>query len=426
MASTRRPIAARLAVGVLATLLSALACTACASSGGGSGTSEQNPAQLLVPSEQAAVAKAEAAVAVRLPTKPGQPAPSLSAGAFPKPLGSHQVVGFLPYWEVGAYTPDFADLTTLVYWSLTLQSGGSIAHSGQGWTTLGSNSLAFDLSQAHAAGDRVLLTVFSETPSVINSVSNHPTSAGRLLAEQLAPELSTGEFDGVDLDIEGDSTPDRPGFVRFVASFSKSLKALGTSWSIMLDTYPSSAFDAYGFFDVKALMRYVDELFVMAYDMQYPGVASATAPLTNSSLNDAMTLAEYASVVPARRIVLGIPLYGYDFPSTSRFDGAATRGTPVAVTYSEIVAAGRPPEWDPVTETPFTVFKRNGKWHQTWFDDPVSIALKAALASRFGCAGVGVWELGMAGNDASVSAALLGGSPPVKLSLVNKRPIAPR
>ena len=63
------------------------------------------------------------------------------------------------------------------------------------------------------------------------------------------------------------------------------------------------------------------------------------------------------------------------------------------------------------------MFRRNGKWHQTFFDDPVSIALKSALAAQFGCAGVGVWELGMSGNDASVDAALLGGAVPVKLPL---------
>ena len=108
----------------------------------------------------------------------------------------------------------------------------------------------------------------------------------------------------------------------------------------MLDTYPTSAFDPLGFFDVKALFPYVDELFVMAYDMQDPGVASATAPLTNAPFSDATTLAEYAAVVPARRIVLGIPLYGYDFPASSRFDGAMATGPPLAVTYAAIVAAG--------------------------------------------------------------------------------------
>ena len=259
--------------------------------------------------------------------------------------------------------------------------------------------------------------MFSDTNSVVDSIAHNPVTAGHRLAEQAAAILVARDFDGVDLDIEGSSTPDRAGFVRFVASFSKTLRSLGPRFSIMLDTYPTSAFDPLGFFNVKALMRYVDELFVMAYEMQDPGIASPTAPLTNSSLNDAMTLAEYAAVVPSQRVVLGIPLYGYDFATTNRYDGAESTGRPVAVTYSQIVAAGHRPTWDPVTETPVTVFRRNGKWHQTYFDDPVSIALKSALASQFDCAGVGVWELGMSGNDASVNAALLGGSLPIKLPL---------
>jgi hypothetical protein len=420
MAPTRRSVAARLALGALAPLFGVLGLSSCSASGGSPGTETTSPAQLLIPSENAAVAKAEAAVAVKLPTRTGEPAPALPPGAFPKPLPTHQVVGFLPYWDVGAFTPAYGQLTTLVYWSVNLARGGSIARSGQGWSTLASSGLALAVSEAHAAGDRVLLTVFSESPSVIHSVSAHPSSAGRRLAEKLAPLLTAGSFDGIDLDIEGDSTADRPGFVRFVAAFSRSLKSLGPSWSTMLDTYPSSAFDPLGFFDVKALARYVDELFVMAYDMQVPGVASATAPLTNAYLNDAMTLAEYATVVPTSRIVLGIPLYGYDFPAANRYDGAETTGTPVAVTYAEIVAAGHKPVWDPATETPYTVFKRKGKWHQTWFDDPVSIALKASLAARYGCAGVGVWELGMSGDNASVAAALLGGSPALKLPLAGE------
>jgi hypothetical protein len=400
--------------------MGALSCTACSGTGLQTTTQKPSPAQLLVPVEQAAVTKAEATVAVRLPTVPGRPAPSLPARAFERPLRAHQVVGFFPYWEVGAFTPDYQDLTTLVYWSVNLGAGGSIVNNGEGWSTLSSSALALDVRQAHASGDRVLLTVFSTSTSVLHSVAAHPSTAGPLLARNVAALLSAGNFDGVDLDLEGDSTSDRDGFVRFVAAFSNALRSLGPTWSIMLDTYPTSAFDPLGFFDVKSLMRYVDELFVMAYDMQDPDVASATAPLMNADLNDAMTLAEYTSVVPARRIVLGIPLYGYDFSTTSRLDGAHAVGNPIAVTYAEIVAAGHAPTWDPVTETPFTVFRRNGKWHQTWFDDPVSIALKTALAAQFGCAGVGVWELGMSGNDPSIASALLGRRPPVKLPLVGR------
>ena len=415
MASTRRPVAARLLIGVLAI---ALGCTACGVLDSGSGaTSTTSPVERLIPIAQRAVAKAEKSVAIRLPTSPGQPAPRLPARAFDRPLPAHQVVGFLPYWEVGSFKPDYAGLTTLIYYAVTLARGGSIAHSGEGWSVLASTALALAIRRAHAAHDRVLLTIFSESTPVLHSVASAPSIAGGRLARRVARLLRGGGFDGVDLDLEGDSAADRAGFVRFVASFSSALKALNATWTVMLNTYPTSAFDPLGFFDVKALLPHVNELFVMAYEMQDNEIPSPTAPLTNASLDDAMTLAEYASVVPARRIVLGIPLYGYDFPASASFDGADATGPPIAVTYADIVAAGRPAKWDPVTETAWTAFKRAGKWHQTWFDDPVSIALKSALAAQFACAGVGVWDLGMSGGDPAITAALAGGRPPVKLPL---------
>ncbi len=417
MASTRRKPAASLAFVAFATLLG---CAGCSTTGSADGaTSAPSPAERLIPVEIHEVAKAENSVAVRLPRVPGMPAPTLPAAAFTRPLPAHQVVGFLPYWEVGSFTPDYPALTTLVYWAVQLTAGGSIEPAGLGRSVLKSAALAADIRHAHAAGDRVLLTIFSESTPILHSLAASPATTGRRLADESAALVRAGDFDGIDLDLEGDSTADRGGFVKFVTSYSSALRSIDPSWSIILNTYPTSAFDTLGFFDVKALMPHVNELFVMAYDMQNPEVPSATAPLTNASLNDAMTLAEYASVVPASRIVLGIPLYGYDFPASSRFDGAATVGLPLAVTYSDIVSVGHPPKWDPVTETPWTVFRRGRTWHQTWFDDPVSIALKTALAAQFRCAGVGVWELGMSGGDPKITAALLGGSPPVKLPLAS-------
>ena len=130
---------------------------------------------------------------------------------------------------------------------------------------------------------------------------------------------------------------------------------------------------------MKALAAYVDELFVMAYDMQEPGVASATAPLTNASLNDAMTLGRVRlGRARANRIVLGIPLYGYDFPASSRYDGAGTTG--LRWRHVRIDRGRRPTaRLGPGDRDCLHGVRRAGKWHQTWFDDPVSMALKTAL-----------------------------------------------
>ena len=228
MASTRRPSAARLALFLFVSVLGALGGAACGIFGSGPPATTQvpSPAQLLIPVEKAAVTRAEAAVAVHLPTVSGRPAPTLPAGAFVRPLPAHQVVGFLPYWDVGSFTPDYQALTTLAYWAVGLGTDGSIAQNGEGYSTLASAAMALDIRQAHAARDRVLLTVFSENASVIHSVAAHPSKAGPRLAREIAALLSAGDFDGVDLDLEGNSTADRGGFVRFVASFSAALRSL--------------------------------------------------------------------------------------------------------------------------------------------------------------------------------------------------------
>ncbi|MGH9302926.1 MAG: glycosyl hydrolase family 18 protein, partial [Acidimicrobiales bacterium] len=138
-------------------------------------------------------------------------------------------------------------------------------------------------------------------------------------------------------------------------------------------------------------------------------------PLTGADLSDVSVVSSYAAGGFAAKSILGVPFYGYDFPASRGRPPAVTAGTPFAVTYDSIVAAGHAQLWDPVTDTAFSSFRRGRTWHQTWFDDPVSIALKTALASRYGFLGVGAWEIGMATSEPSMTAALAGGAPVVRL-----------
>lgn len=391
---------------------------------GGGGTSAPppptSPYSRFATAEQAAYAAAVRHVGVTLPTRPGAPAPGLPPGAFGPGVGSHLVLGFLPSWELASTpTVDYHALSEIGYYALQVEAKGTLLHSGQGWESLVNGSVAPLVADAHANGVRALLTLYSGTQSTLASLAADPAS-GRALADRVAPLLASHSFDGVDLDLEGRLASARQGFTAFVAAFSSRLRQIDPSWTIVLNTFPQAAVDPESFFDVKALAPLVDQLFVMAYDMGDPAVPGPTAPLVGAELSDASSLASYLSEVPARKIILGVPFYGYDFTSSSSTLPAVTVGSPYAVTYDAVAATHRLAHWDPVTDTAYLSFRRGTHWHLTFFDDPLSIALKVALASAFHVAGVGAWELGMVSQEQQMASTLDGGSRPLRLPLASQ------
>ena len=91
------------------------------------------------------------------------------------------------------------------------------------------------------------------------------------------------------------------------------------------------------------------------------------------------------------------------------------------MSYATIAAANHPTYWDPGSDTPWTTYQVGTQWHKTYYDDPTSMALKAQLANFFHIAGVGIWALGMDGNDPAMLAALTGNAPVTKDTLTGPR-----
>jgi spore germination protein len=420
MPRARRGLAATVAVALAALAMAggaAIVLRRLPGLGAAATTTTSLYARTVAVAERAALL-AESAIAVPLPRRESAAAPAPPAGArlFRRALPPHAVLGFLPYWSLGdAASFPATDLSAVAYYAVGIEPDGSLSATSPGYAALSGASFATLVSRAHAAGDAVLLTVFSEDQAVIQALCAHPVPAGTELARSLAAVLRARHLDGVDVDIEGQETGDRAGFVRLVVALRSALAVVDPSASLVVDTYPSSASDPAGFFDVRALAHSADALYVMGYDMEDPEVASPDAALGGSGASDAYALASYVQTVPASKILLGIPFYGYDFATTSPRPFADALGPPVARTFASIAAAGYRPLWDPGSETPFAVYRSPaGTWHEVWYDDTVSVALKVALAQAFRCRGVGVWAIGMAGGDAALYRALLGGSAPLR------------
>ena len=349
-----------------------------------------------------------------LPAAAAAPAPAPPSLAGSAPLQSHEIFGYAPYWTLPESSGfDVADLTTLAYFSVDANGDGTLDQSGSGWNGYESQDLANLVTRSHAAGDRVVLTVTCFSQSALDQITSDP-NAPATLSSALISAVSAKNLDGVNFDFEGEGSADRKGLTSLITQVSNALHAANAHWQVTMATYASAASDSAGFYDVAALAPALDGFFVMAYDMNDPVTPSATSPLVGGGYNDTEALQQFTAVMPASKVILGVPYYGYDWPTTNGTQGAQSTGGETPLSYGTIAAAGNPTYWDDATQTAWTSYQVGGQWHETYYDNPTSLALKAELANSFHIRGLGIWALGMDGNDPAMLAALLGNAPPVK------------
>jgi len=111
-------------------------------------------------------------------------------------------------------------------------------------------------------------------------------------------------------------------------------------------------------------------------------------------LNRVREVAEYALTrIPANKLFLGIPTYGYDWtlPYMSGGAGAPSLSPVEAVNLARTYGAEI--MYDEVAQSPWFRYRDNeGRVHEVWFEDARSISQKLALAEELGFFGIGYWN----------------------------------
>jgi spore germination protein YaaH len=344
---------------------------------------------------------------------PAPPPPDVAATA----LAPHEIFGFAPYWTLDASPGfDLRSMSTLAYFGVDAARDGTVQQSGDGWTGYSSEALAGLITRAHHSGVRVVLTVKNFDNGDLHALATTPGAAEHLGA-QLVDLIRAKNMDGANLDFEGTGSGDRAVFAAFVTHLAQTLHAANQHWQVTADTYAGSAADSGSFYDVSAMAPALDAFFVMAYDMYGDGShAQPNAPLSGYPSNDTDAMAAYTALVPGSKVLLGLPFYGYDFTTADNQPNSPATGNPSPQTYAQIAAANRPVMWDPRGQSPFSEYQdAGGAWHEVYYDNPQSLAMKAQLVNKSRLRGLGVWALGMDGNDPAMMAALLGRAAPLKV-----------
>ncbi len=353
------------------------------------------------------------------------PAPARPSTANEPPLKPHEVFGFAPYWTLAQSSGfNVNDISTLAYFSIDVNADGTLDKSGPGWDGYASQNLSDLITRAHGAGDRVVLTVNCFDQHSLDQLTSSPT-APATLSSALLSAIEAKNLDGVNLDFEGDGSADQVGLTHLVTQVSAALHAANPHYQVTMDTYASSAGDTGGFYNIAALAPAVDGFFVMEYGLNLAASQSPVSPLTSGMFSDTATIDQYDAVVPASKVILGLPYFGVDWPTSDGTLTAQATGPATDVTYGQVMASGHKVYWDATTHTAWTSYQVGNQWHETFFEDPTSLYDAAQLADTNNLAGVGIWALGMDDNDPNLLPALLGSAPPARDGLAGPTSTTP-
>lgn len=222
-----------------------------------------------------------------------------------------------------------------------------------------------------------------------------------------------GKYDGIDIDYEQFAFADgpgtweetRPNWVAFVEELSEKLHAddrtLTVSIPPVYDT-ERTADSGFWVYDYQAITPHVDAIRVMAYDYS----TSEPGPIAPIDwVREAVEGTAEASGDPSK-LVLGLPLYGYNWPTAVTGDcpSDAPDRTSVSVrSLTDLVAKrGAQPEWNDATaeyefEYKLTVDGDGTSCvqnRQVNFVDPVGAQLRLDVAKEAGFGGVSLWAFG--------------------------------
>lgn len=253
------------------------------------------------------------------------------------------------------------------------------------------------IAEANNYGTRPILTLtpFGEDGNfnnrLIHSVVNSEEYKNNLIRNLLEVMEEKG-YQGVDIDFEYILAEDRDAFTAFVQDVTAAMRGNGYRTSVALAPKTSSEQKGllYEGKDYRALGEAADHVLLMTYEWGYTyGPPMAVAPL-----NQVRRVVEYAlTQIPAEKIDLGIPNYGYDWPLPY------VKGTTKATTINNVQAVriavenGAEIHFDDVAESPYFTYTENGVEHEVWFEDVRSLLAKFELIKEYGLRGCGYWQI---------------------------------
>lgn len=240
---------------------------------------------------------------------------------------------------------------------------------------------------------------YDETYEVLSYTSKREN----LVNQTIAAALQSG-IDGINLDFELISLECGEHYIQFVRELSVKCRQNGLVFSI--DNYVPQPYNEHYNLEEQGVMA--DYVFLMAYDEHidgsYEAGSVASYGYVEQGIQDALTM------VPAEKLVVGIPLYTrlwFETPKTEA-ELSEQAGTEAAEYPNKVSSTamgmdeaqellqtnGIQAEWDEETKQNYAQWEADGGVYKIWLEDMTSLEEKLKLIKSNHLAGVAEWKLG--------------------------------
>ncbi len=322
------------------------------------------------------------------------------------------VLGFAPYWNLKKLAPEsFDPLTHFAYFAVHLTSSGDVyTHANRREQDPGYTNYQRLLRDELAVPNKPLILTFMPADQDALTAILTSQTARQNTVSTITQAVTDSGAGGVNIDFEplGDIDSSlRDSFTQFIRDLRSELSTLQTFKLLTISIYPSAAARP-RIWNLAALAPLADYLVVMTYDYTMPITDNAgpNSPLRDTGgtfeHNIVKNISEISSLVDSRKLLLGIPFYGYEWDTVDETKYAPTIGRGVTASLERIQQMLDSQTlsllWDRNSLTAYGVATTAGQSSQIYFDNETSLRLKLDFVRDANLGGIAIWALGYDNN----------------------------
>lgn len=296
-------------------------------------------------------------------------------------------------YTVKDYPSHISSYTSLNKYSNYLTEASTFTHKIQLDGSLKTDYMQDDIIKtAKEKGLNIMMLVHNADPDGFSkelgkTVLADDTKRTKLI-DNIYSQLDKYKYNGVEIDIENLPPESREDYNKFIKELSEKLKPNGYTVACALPAKTSADSETWlRAYDYETLGKYADRILIMSYDQHWPGGASG--PVASAEWVE--RVAKYSSsAIPPSKLLLGIPMYGYDWP----VNGGKGKSVTVSTIENYINTFGGKVEWNENSKSPYYRYN-NGEDRIVWFENVQSTQFKFEIAKKYNFKGVGMWRLGL-------------------------------